>query len=157
MAEARIVKSAEGELYGPNVPPWLFKQGALNDSRFDFLICEIAYLVGPPLHVHDEQDDTLFVLDGILTVQIEDEMFDLEPGDFATVPPGVPHTFSNVRDKNAPVRAINMMTPAGLDRQFLDIAGMGDEALDPAKMALIRKKHGVSFVGPSLAVKLGLA
>jgi hypothetical protein len=34
---------------------------------------------------------------------------------------------------------------------------MGDEALDPAKMAQMREKHGVSFVGPTLAVKLGLA
>lgn len=157
MAEARIVRSAEGKTFGPNVPPWIFKHGALNDSRFDFLICEIAYLVGPPLHVHDEQDDTFFVLDGVLTVQVEDELFDLEPGDFATVPPGVPHTFANVRDENTPVRVCNMMTPAGLDQQFHDITMMGDEALNPAKMAQMREKHGVSFVGPTLAVKLGLA
>src|SRR5262245_21502032 len=101
MADARIVRSGEGEVYEQL---WHFKQGSLTgDGRFDFMVGEVGYLQGPPLHVHREQDDTLFVLEGVLTVQVRDELFDLGPGDFATVPPGIPHTFDNIRKDQPPV------------------------------------------------------
>ena len=154
MAEARIVRSAEGDVYEDL---WLFKQGSLTGGRFDFMVGNIGYLTGPPLHLHREQDDTFFVLEGVLAVQVGDDVFDLGPGDFATVPPGVPHTFANIRKDQPPVRAINLMTPGGLDKQFRDMASMGEAASDPDAMARLREKHGVTMVGPTLAVRLGLA
>ncbi len=154
MAEARIVRSSEGDVYDHL---WLFKHGSLNGGRFDFMVGEIGYLTGPPLHVHREQDDTFFVLEGVLAVQVGDEVFDLGPGDFATVPPGVPHTFDNIRKDQPPVKVCNLMTPGGLDAQFRDMAALGEAADDPAKMAELRAKHGINAVGPTLGVKLGLA
>ena len=154
MAEARIVRSDEGDVYEHL---WLFKHGSLQGGRFDFMVGNIGYLAGPPLHVHDEQDDTFFVLEGVLAVQVGNELFDLGPGDFATVPPGVPHTFDNIRNDQPPVKVCNLMTPGGLDEQFRDMASMGEAARDPAKMAEFREKHGVTMVGPTLGVKLGLA
>ena len=59
MAEARIVRIAEGDVYEDI---WLFKQGSLIGGRFDFMVGNIGYLTGPPLHLHGEQDDTFFVL-----------------------------------------------------------------------------------------------
>jgi quercetin dioxygenase-like cupin family protein len=154
MAEARIVRSSEGEVYERL---WRFKHGSLTGGRFDFMVGNIGYLQGPPLHVHDDQDDTFFVLEGVLTVQVGDKMFDLGPGDFASVPPGIPHTFDNTRKDQPPVKVCNLMTPGGLDAQFRDISAVGDPTRDPAKVAEIRQQHGVSTVGPTLGVKLGLA
>ena len=154
MAEARIVRSSEGEAYEAL---WKFKHGSLTGGRFDFMVGELGYLVGPPLHVHADQDDTFFVLDGVLTVQVGEEVFDLGPGDFATVPPGIPHTFANTRKDQPPVKVCNLMTPGGLDAQLRDMSLLGEDANDPAKMAQLREKHGVSMVGPTLCVKLGLA
>jgi len=151
MAEARIVRSSEGEVYERL---WRFKQGSLTGGRFDFMIGEVGYLTGPPLHVHRDQDDTLYVLEGVLTVQVRDELFELGPGDFATVPPGIPHTFDNVRRDQKPVIVCNVMTPGGLDAQFRDMAALGD---DPAQIAELREKYGTALVGPTLGVKLGLA
>ena len=153
MAEARIVRSGEGDV---NDSPWLFKHGSLRGGRFDFIMVSMAYLTGPPLHVHREQDDTFYILEGELAVQIDDDVFDLGPGDFVTVPPGVPHTFDNIQKDQPPVKAVNLMTPGGLDRQFRDMASLGDAAGDRAKIAEIRDKHGVTVVGPNLGVKLGL-
>jgi quercetin dioxygenase-like cupin family protein len=153
MAEARIVRSSEGEVYERL---WRFKHGSLTGGRFDFMVGNIGYLQGPPLHVHDDQDDTFFVLDGVLTVQVGDKVFDLGPGDFASVPPGIPHTFDNTRKDQPPVKVCNLMTPGGLDAQFRDIS-MVAAGSDPAKVADVRKQHGVSTVGPTLGVKLGLA
>jgi quercetin dioxygenase-like cupin family protein len=154
MAEARIVRKSEGEVYERL---WKFKHGSLTGGRFDFMVGDIGYLSGPPLHVHREQDDTFFVLEGVLTVQVGEEVFDLGPGDFASVPPGVPHTFDNTRKDQPPVKVCNLMTPGGLDAQFRDLATLGAGARDPVKAAPLREKHGVATVGPTLGVKLGLA
>jgi quercetin dioxygenase-like cupin family protein len=151
MADARIVRSRDGEVYESL---WRFKQGSLTGGRFDFMIGEVGYLKGPPLHVHRDQDDTLYVLDGVLTVQVRDELFELGPGDFATVPPGIPHTFDNVHKDQKPVKVCNVMTPGGLDAQFRDMAALAGDA---AKVAELREKYGTSLVGPTLGVKLGLA
>jgi len=153
MAEARIVRRSDGESYEAR---WLFKHGSLVGGRFDFMVGEVRYLSGPPLHVHREQDDTFFVLEGVLTVQTGDELVDLGPGDFATVPPGIAHTFDNIRKDQPPVKVINLMTPGGFDAQFRDMALLGEAARDPARTAPLREKHGVKTVGPTIGVKLGL-
>jgi len=150
MAEARVVRRSAGEAYEDR---WLFKHGSLVGGRFDFMVGEVGYLTGPPLHVHREQDDTFFVLEGVLTVQAGEELIDLGPGDFATVPPGIAHTFDNIRKDQPPVKVVNLMTPGGLDAQFRDTALA---ARDPAKIAKLREKYGVTTVGPTLGVKLGL-
>ena len=153
MAEARIVRSSEGEVYERL---WKFKHGSLTGGRFDFMVGNVGYLAGPPLHVHREQDDTLYVLEGVLTVQVGEELYELGPGDFATVPPGVPHTFDNVKKDQPPVKVCNVMTPGGFDAQFREMAALGEAARDPAQAARLREKHGVTMVGPTLGVKLGL-
>jgi hypothetical protein len=35
---------------------------------------------GPPLHVHREQDEFIYVLDGTFTVRLAEELIDAEPG-----------------------------------------------------------------------------
>lgn len=152
MAEPRIVRSADGEL----LPPWLCKTGSRMGSRFDFMVGTVAYLSGPPLHTHREQDDSFYVLDGVLTLQVGDEIVDLGPGDFATVPPGVPHTFDNVRKEQPPPRVLNLMTPGGLDALFHDVARASSGEADALDFAQLTERHGFALVGPTLGVKLGL-
>ena len=153
MADAKIVRNGDGEVYERF---WKFKHGSLTGGKFDFMVGSIDYLAGPPLHVHDEQDDTFFVLEGVLAVQVGDDVHDLGPGDFATVPPGVPHTFDNIRKDQPPVKVCNLMTPGGLDRQFRDMSEMAGTVADPADAVRLRKKHGITHVGPTLGKKLGL-
>ena len=153
MAEARIIKSGDGEVYERL---WKFKQGSLTGGRFDFMVGSIGYLQGLPLHVHREQDDTFFVLEGTLTVQVGDKLYELGPGDFASVPPGIPHTFDNTKMDQLPVKVCNLMTPGGLDAQFRDLAAIGDAARDSPEVLEVRQKHGVAIVGQTLGQKLGL-
>jgi len=50
---------------------WTWKaNGRDNDGRFDFLVSQVAYGTGPSLHVHAVQEDTFYVLDGLLSVQL---------------------------------------------------------------------------------------
>ena len=149
-----VVRSNEGRSYKQG--PSLFKAaGDETGGRFDFFEMEIEYLTGPGLHYHFIQDDTFYVLEGVLAVQFGDEVIELGPGDFCTVPPGVPHTFDNIRKDQPPVKVINVMTPAGYEGLFA--ANEDTEAVaDPAVQDQINADHNVTYVGPPLKVKLGL-
>ena len=147
MGEVRIVRDG-----GPSP---IVAGGADTNGRFDFLVSTYPYLAGPPLHVHDEQDDTFFVLEGILTIQVGDELIDLGPGDFATVPPGIAHTFANAKPDQGPVRAVNVMTPGGFDGYFREAFASGGPP-DPSIMNDLGRKYGVTWVGPTIAARLGL-
>ena len=130
--------------------------GADTDGRFDFLVSVVPFAAGPPLHVHDEQEDIFLVLDGVLTVQVGDELVELGPGDFASVPPGVPHTFSNTNPQQQPVRAVNVMAPGGFDGYLREMLALGSPP-DATTLNEIGRRHGVTWVGPTIAAKLGLA
>ena len=154
MASPRVVRGSGGESYEPT---WVFKHGKRTGAPFDFLIGKIEYLSGPPLHVHREQHDTFYVLEGVLKIQVGDEMLDLMPGDFASVPPGVPHTFDNVRKDQPPVRVCNLMTPGGLDEFFVALGEGGPTGMyDPKLFTEAGEKFGIKMVGPTIAEKLGL-
>ncbi|TMR05697.1 cupin domain-containing protein [Actinomadura soli] len=154
MTRFMIVRSSEGAAV--DGVSWAFKAiGSQTQGRFDFMVGPVGYLTGPPLHVHAVQDDTFFVLDGMLTIQVDDELFELGPGDFASVPPGVAHTFDNVHADRPTVRAVNLMTPGGLHDFFAERASLG-EAEEPAALKRLAERYGMTTVGPPLRAKLGL-
>src|ERR1700753_1938086 len=75
---------------------------------------------GPPLHVHDRLHDMFYVLEGLLTVELDGARRELAPGSFVCVPPGVAHTFSNPGAE--PVRFLNFNTPAGWEIYMRELA-----------------------------------
>jgi mannose-6-phosphate isomerase-like protein (cupin superfamily) len=72
---------------------------------------------GPESHVHAEEDDAFYVLDGELTFELEDGDVVAPAGTFVLVPPGAAHTFRNDLDK--PTRVLNIHAPAGFDRRLV--------------------------------------
>jgi len=68
---------------------------------------------GPELHVHKDEDDSFYVLEGELTFSLDDDEVVARTGTFVLVPPGVPHTFANRGD--TVVRMVNVHAPAGFD------------------------------------------
>ncbi len=142
-----------------DAPGWTWKaNGRDNQGRFDLLVVEhLAYGAGPPLHFHAEQEDSFFVLEGVLTVQLGDDVVELGPGDFATAPPGAPHSFTNARADQGACRTVNLLTPGiGFDRylsQLKQAAAKGDhEAVERLNI-----EYGVTIVGPPLAERLDLS
>jgi hypothetical protein len=141
-----------------DAPGWAFKaNGRDNEGRLDFFIADIGYGTGPPLHLHATQEDTFYVLEGVLTVQLGDDVVELGRGDFGTAPPGVPHSLTNAQADQRACRIINLLTPGiGFDKyigQIEDVAALGDrEALER-----LHAEFGVTVVGPRLADRLGLS
>ena len=158
MIEGRIVRRGEGDrLDVVGTEMRFLAVGESTGRRFDFMIGDMSYLSGPPLHTHRDQDDTFYVLEGVLSIQIGDEVYELEPGDFATAPPGVPHTFGNMREGQELVKAVNIMTPGGFDEFLTEFSGLPPGPPDADLLPLWQDKYGISFVGPPLSVRLGLA
>jgi quercetin dioxygenase-like cupin family protein len=149
-----IVRSGEGTRYRQG--PAIFKAaGFETGGRFDFFEMNVEYLTGPGLHWHATQDDTFYVLEGVLTVQCREDIIDVGPGDFISIPPETPHTFDNIYPDQPPVRVLNMMTPGGYDGLFAENEILSADAPE-AEQDAINAKYEVTYVGAPLAETLGL-
>ena len=141
----RVVRSEKSSPFKAN--------GRENDGRLDLFVLDVPYKMGPPLHLHASQEDTFYVVDGVLTVQLDDEVLELFPGDFATAPPGVAHTFTSGRPEQ-PARMVNVMTPGIGFQHYIEQVNAPD--CDMAALARLNTEFGVEMVGPTLAERLGL-
>ena len=69
-------------------------------------------------HRHNYTDEAFYVMEGVLTVKINDKTFDYPAGSYVLIPRGTPHAQGN-RGK-VPVRVLLTMTPGGFERSFVD-------------------------------------
>ena len=102
---------------------------------------------GPPVHLHAEQDEAWWVLEGTVRFRLGEELAVASAGAFVFVPRGVAHAFRN-DDVRLPARLLILFTPAGME-PFFD--GMG--ALDvvaPADFTRLGAAVGMTVVGPPL-------
>ena len=99
-----------------------------NDTGGTYSIWENRILPGqgPPLHVHTQEEETWYVLEGELTWTVGDNEFHAKQGSFINLPRFVPHAFLN--KSNKPARMMQTYAPAGSENWFLDI---GTPATDP--------------------------
>lgn len=71
---------------------------------------------GPPLHVHRNEDESFYVLEGEFEIVSGERTIHAGAGSFAFVPRGTPHRFQNVG--SAPARILIWFSPAGLEGFF---------------------------------------
>jgi mannose-6-phosphate isomerase-like protein (cupin superfamily) len=84
--------------------------------RFNFGIIEMAPGRKMDEHVHDEEDDSFYILEGEMTFLFGGESAKVPPGTFVLVPPGISH--GCVNDGSVSVRMLNIHAPAGFDRRI---------------------------------------
>lgn len=107
-----VVPPGEGHRVG-NVE---FLARTADTPRFTFGIIEIAPGRALEPHVHDDEDDAFYILQGELTFDLGRDQVKAPPGTFVLVPPGVEHGFRNETEQ--PVRILNIHAPAGFDRRI---------------------------------------
>lgn len=109
---------------------------------------------GPPLHVHEEEDEVVIVLEGQLEYQVGEERGELTAGGLLWFPRRVPHAIANLAD--SPCRFLTVITPSGIEdffrgqRDYLANLAPGS-APDPAGFAAVPGAAQRPVVGPPLA------
>ena len=73
------------------------------------IVLEMTLPVGSsaPLHVHDDLDDTWYILDGEMVVRCGDDVLRVGAGHWVSMPRGVPHTFRVVGDHEARILLVH--------------------------------------------------
>ncbi len=71
------------------------------NGKFTLIQVELAPNGGNGMHVHTKFDETFTVLEGVLGVQIDDEILHLQKGESATVFIGQAHRFFNPSDTDS--------------------------------------------------------
>ena len=84
--------------------------------RFTLGVIEIAPGRELESHVHTDEDDAFYILEGEMTFMLGDRCVAVPPGKFVLVPPGIAHGFRN--EQTRPVRMLNIHAPAGFDRRI---------------------------------------
>jgi mannose-6-phosphate isomerase-like protein (cupin superfamily) len=107
-----IVWPGEGHRVG-NVE---FLARTTDTPRFNFGIIEMAPGSGMEQHVHGDEDDSFYILEGEMTFFFGEEKSSAAPGTFLLVPPGTSHGFKN--EGRVPARMLNIHAPAGFDRRI---------------------------------------
>ena len=72
--------------------------GAATDGEFGLVEVTVRAGEGSPWHVHEDEDEWFYVLEGEFTVYVGEQRLSLTPGSFAFGPRGVPHTFVGETD-----------------------------------------------------------
>ena len=115
--------------------------------------------LGSPLHTHRDEDEYSVVLEGVVGVQIGQQLIEATPGTVLVKPRGVPHAFWNPGDQ--PARLLEIISPAGFERYFADLADImsGPGSPDPGRLAALAGRYGLDVdlaSIPRLAAAYGL-
>ena len=108
---------------------------------------------GPPLHLHRNQDEWWYILEGEYKFEVDGQEINARTGATVFAPRGSRHTFQNIG--TTPGRMVTTVVPGGLDIFFeeLEIAVPQGTNPDPAEMVPLFKKHDLELHGPPLLAR----
>jgi mannose-6-phosphate isomerase-like protein (cupin superfamily) len=107
---------------------------------------------GPNLHVHSREDELFYVLSGVMTVQVAEELHEVGTGGLAWGPRGVAHAYAN--RAREPLHVLIMWLPGGAEGLFVEMSQhlRSDGAPDPQVVADIQARYGASPAGPQISI-----
>lgn len=110
--------------------------------------------VGSPWHIHPEEDEWFYVLEGEITFWVADRRLSLKAGSFAFGPKGVPHTFYA---EGAGARALVGFAPMQFEGFLREVGEPAPERVlppplegppDVQRLMEIGKRNGLEILGP---------
>ena len=123
------------------------------DGRWSVVEMQLREGHAPPLHVHEDADETIHVTSGTIHVHTEDHHEELTADSSVVLPRGQPHSLHAVTEATIVVAA----TPGGFD-EFVTAVGEPTEEqsvpTDPPSEAAIGRvnelapEHDIRIVGP---------
>ncbi len=105
---------------------------------------------GPPRHLHHNEDEWFYVIEGDYIAEIGSDRFQLKPGDSILGPREVPHVWAFVGD--TPGRMLIAFAPAGkIEAFFRDNAKRRKDG-DYLNDAQVYRAYGLELLGPPLSL-----
>src|SRR5260221_381379 len=102
----------------------------------------------PPAHSHRDNEEIVYVIEGVLRYAVDGEQRDLGPGEHMRTPRGSVHSFSNPHERTA--RALVVLTPDIGAQYFREVAEVASQpgGPDPARMAEGMARYGLGLSSP---------
>ena len=109
--------------WGPGDIYTFLAAGPETDGDYFVMEGSVPPDAGPPPHIHHEEVETFYVVEGQLEIMLGDKMHKATAGDFVHVSKGTPHAFFN--RSQAPAKIVITFVPGGMEKFF-------EEAFDHA-------------------------
>jgi mannose-6-phosphate isomerase-like protein (cupin superfamily) len=106
---------------------------------------------GPARHLHHEQDEWFYIVEGEHVIEVGEERYEGGPGDSVLAPRKVAHVWAHVGEGTG--RLIAALQPAGeIEAFFEDLAKLGTS---PEREELSRafSSHGLELIGAPLSIE----
>ena len=100
---------------------------------------------GVALHVHEREDELVYLLEGEIEVTLGNQKMKAVPGVMALLPRGIPHGFTNIGNK--PSRLLDTILPGQFDNYFVELAALY-AAGDPSEEQIdgLSKKYRIKYL-----------
>ena len=106
---------------------------------------------GPPRHIHHDQDEWFYVMDGEFDFQVGDDRFRMRAGESVFAPRKKAHVWACVSDK--PGKMMIVFQPAGKMEAFFREVGKFTSRPSEEEFQRLFRAHGMEIVGPPLPVE----
>jgi mannose-6-phosphate isomerase-like protein (cupin superfamily) len=100
--------------------------------------------VGPPLHIHRDEAEAFYILEGEYVMVLEDQEVTCPAGSFVFIPAGMRHTF---RPGAGLCRKLNFYFPAGMVGYFEELGEAVRREDAEEAVAAIAARYGMEVVG----------
>jgi quercetin dioxygenase-like cupin family protein len=148
--QVKHLPAGTGPAYcGPGDRITFLMTGAETGGSFFMAEVWVAPGGGPPPHVHSREDESFYLQQGTLALQVDGKTLNAAPGDFVHIRRGMVHSFKNVGEQ--PAKLLMVATPAGIENFFA-------EAFFPAADIADIPQMSETFIGRAMqaAPKYGL-
>jgi mannose-6-phosphate isomerase-like protein (cupin superfamily) len=110
-----------------------------------FSIIEEIDPLDTPLHVHRDEDELFYVLEGEHVFTVGEREFEAGPGGLVFAPRGVPHAQRRVVPRTG--RTLTMVSPAGFEGFFRDLARAEREGtIGPEAYAEVSERYRITWL-----------
>lgn len=141
------IKKGEGKIGrigGIDIITKLSKHQTSGNLGCDEATLKPGFLGAPP-HMHKNFDEICYVLEGSVTIMVEDKTYQVNAGDWHLRPRNKMHTFWNSSESTA--RFIDIYIPGGHEEYMADLAKLFENGGSPKKddFTLLEQKHDIVY------------
>lgn len=139
--------------WGPGDRYTFLVTGAQSDGAYFIMEALVPPEGGPPPHIHHREQESFYVLEGAIDIQMGGKIVQATSGDFVHIPCGTVHSFRNTGSDTA--RMLLIFSPGGIERFFEEtLEPVQDRSADPpdnmdvvvARYVDAAPRHGLEFV-----------